>query len=425
MAAPFRFLHAADIHLDSPLRGLEDYPGAPAARIRGATREALVKLIDLALEERVAFVVIAGDLFDQDWKDFNSALFAANQMSRLRQAGIPVYLILGNHDAYLEMSRKAPWPANVHLFDHQRPETIQLDALHVALHGMSFPRREVRENLVPQYGGPVAGWFNIGLLHTNANGSPNHDSYAPCGLSELVAKGYDYWALGHVHDFQVLHEHPHVVYSGNLQGRHVRESGAKGAVVVSVADGEVRDLSFRELDVLRWHHTTITLLEEDDLTVLTERVRGVLESLHAAADGRLSAVRLRIEGRCAAHRQLAKDAARQSVISELRLLAAEFGGDIWLEKIKFATQSPLDLDALRQGPDLVGELLRSIATLVNDPTQLQEFATILQPLATKVGSDLKENAAGEAIEFQDSQLLTEWVREAERLLLERLVESSQ
>jgi exonuclease SbcD len=419
-----RFLHAADIHLDSPLRGLEDYPGAPVERIRSATRRALTKLIDLCLAERVDFLLIAGDLFDLDWRDFHTALFVAEQMRRLESAAIPVFLILGNHDSHQEMTRRTPWPSNVHLFDHKKPQTIQLDRFHVALHGMSFPKREVAENLVPEYPAPVAGWFNIGLLHTNANGSPNHDSYAPCSVEELIAKGYDYWALGHVHDYQILSERPHIVYSGNLQGRHVRELGAKGAVLVTVSDGEVSEIEFRETDVLRWFHAIVQLSEADDLDAMYERVRDRLRGIQATVDGRFVAVRLELEGRCQAHRQLVRDESRQQVITDLRALAGEFGGDLWIEKIKFRTRSPLDVEALRQGPDVLGELLRSIDAISNDTEQLAALAEHLQPLIAKVGGELQNGAGGEVIDFRDLRQITDWVRDAERILLERLVESA-
>lgn len=418
-----RFIHTADIHLDSPLRGLESYPGAPVERIRGATRSALVKLIDLCLSEQVDFLLIAGDLFDLDWRDFHTALFVVQQMRRLEAAQIPVFLILGNHDSHQEMSRRTPWPPNVQIFDHKRPQTIRIEKLGVALHGMSFPKREMAENLVPQYPASVTGWFNIGLLHTNANGSLNHDSYAPCSVTELVAKGYDYWALGHVHDFQVLHQHPHVLYSGNLQGRHARELGPKGAVLVTVSEGEIVDCQFRETDVLRWFQQTVTLLETDDLEQLPMRVRDQLQAVQAAADGRLAAVRLEIVGRCAAHRQLVRDESRQQVITDLRALAGEFGGELWIEKVKFRTQSPLDIEALRTGPDLIGELLRAIDATAADPDQLAALADSLQSLANKVGTELLGAAGGETIDFRNLEQLREWVRDAERILLERLVES--
>jgi hypothetical protein len=333
-----------------------------------------------------------------------------------------VFIILGNHDSYQEMTRRTPWPVNVRLFDHKRPETHRLDSLKVAIHGRSFPKREVLENLVPDYPEPLTGYFNIGLLHTNANGSPNHDSYAPCSVLELAAKRYDYWALGHVHDYQVLHSRPHIVYSGNPQGRHARELGAKGAVLVHASADEVLELEFRETDVLRWFHEVVTLQEADGIEALHERVRAQLRAVHAAAAGRFVAVRLEIDGRCSAHRQLVRDEARQQVMTDLRALAGDFGNDMWIEKIKFRTRSPLDVEALRRAPDLIGELLRSIDDLIADPDQLITLAAEFQALATKVAGDLQNSFAGEVIDFRDPRQLIEWARDAERILLDRLVE---
>ena len=344
-----RFIHAADIHLDSPLRGLESYPGAPAERLRIATRQAFDRVVDLCLDERVDFLVVAGDLFDTDVKDFHAALAAASQLRRLDQAGIPVYLILGNHDSREEMTRHVPWPANVTLFDHKHPETVRHPTLPVALHGMSYPKREVTENLVPGYPAPIVDCFNIGLLHTNAGGNSQHAPYAPCSVEELVAKGYDYWALGHVHEFAVLHELPHVVYSGNTQGRHAREIGSKGCLLVAVeecsSESKVKDVKFCETDLVRWFRETIPLHPDTDEDSLLDATRSRLREVISAADGRLAAVRLEFAGRCAVHALLAKDASRQQLVANLRALASDFGDDVWIEKIKFHTQSPLDLDA--------------------------------------------------------------------------------
>lgn len=419
-----RFVHAADLHLDSPLRGLEDYPGAPVDRIRGATREALKRLVDLCLTEQVDFLIVAGDVFDDDWRDFHTALFVAHQFQRLNEARIPVFLIFGNHDSYQEMSRRTPWPSNVLVFDHKQSETKRIDELQIALHGQSFAKREITQNLVPDYPAPVPGWFNIGLLHTNANGSPNHDSYAPCSATELVAKGYEYWALGHVHEFQILHEHPHVIYSGNLQGRHVRETGRKGCVLVTVNGHEITDVEFRETDVLRWFHETVTLSEEDDVEELLDRVRETLRQVRSAADDRLAAVRLEIEGRCQAHRKLASDGSRQQIITDVRALASEFGGEVWIEKIKFRTQPVMDIESRRLVKDALGDLLREIETIANDPQRLAEFAGDLKSLATKVAADVKEQAGGEAIDFQNSDQLAQWLRDAETLLVNTLVEAT-
>ena len=421
-----RFIHAADIHLDSPLRGLEAYPGAPAERLRIATRQAFDRVVDLCLEERVDFLIIAGDLFDTDVKDFHAALAAAAQLRRLDQAHIPVYLILGNHDSREEMTRHVPWPANVTLFDHKRPQTVRHPTLPVALHGMSYPKRDVTENLVPDYPAPVAGCFNIGLLHTNAGGNSQHAAYAPCAVEELVAKGYDYWALGHVHDFAILHERPHVVYSGNTQGRHARETGPKGCLLVTVDErggigGEVREVEFRETDLVRWFRETIALQPDHDEDALLDATRNHLREIVSAADGRLAAVRLEFTGRCAVHAQLAKDVSRQQLVANLRALASDFGDDVWIEKIKFHTQSPLDLDALRGRQDLIGQLLRDIDSLATDPQSLLALPET-KDLATKVATELTQDADGdESFNLDDSSRHVGWLRDAEALLLSHLI----
>ena len=194
----FRFLHAADIHLDSPLKGLNGYPGADAERDRMATRAAFDRLVDTAIDESVDFLVIAGDLYDGDWRDYGTGLYFVSRMARLAEEGVPVFLLHGNHDAESVITRRLELPANVHVFGAQAPETFVLDDLRVALHGRSFEQPAETKNLVPGYPAPVPGAFNIGVLHTALEGVPGHARYAPCSLAELTARGYDYWALGHV-----------------------------------------------------------------------------------------------------------------------------------------------------------------------------------------------------------------------------------
>lgn len=419
-----RFIHAADIHLDSPLRGLEAYEGAPLEQLRGATRQALTKLVDLCLSEHVDFLVIAGDVFDADWKDFQTALFVTKELRRLDRAGIPVYLIFGNHDSVEGMSKKTPWPSNVKVFDHKRPETVKLGALKVAIHGRSFPKREVVENWVPDYPSPVSDWFNLGLLHTNAGGNPNHDSYAPCSVSELAAKGYSYWALGHVHDYAVLNERPHVVYSGNLQGRHAREVGTKGCVLVEFEDTEVTNIEFRPTDVLRWSHEIIEVAPQATRDELLDTVRTRLRESVISAEGRLAAVRVEIVGRCQLHAELVSDSARQQLVTDIRALAGEVSDELWIEKIKIRTQSLLDVEQLRLRGDNVGKLLQLVSEIANDPDRLRAIAEELKPLVTKVAGDLKDMPGADALEFSDEVLLATWLREAESLLVNRLVEAA-
>jgi len=170
-----KFIHAADVHLDSPLRGLSRYESAPAESIRDACRRAFENLVELAIKEKVAFVLLAGDLYDGDWKDYSTGLFFRSRMVRLQQAGIPVFLIAGNHDAASVISRKLSLPENVRSFSSHKPETMQPEHWPVALHGMGFPNRAVDENLVPRYPAPVPGKFNIGILHTSLAGNAGHE----------------------------------------------------------------------------------------------------------------------------------------------------------------------------------------------------------------------------------------------------------
>lgn len=173
-----RFIHCADIHLDSPLRGLERYEGAPVEAVRGATRRAFENLIQAALRERVDFVVIAGDLYDGDWPDFNTGLFFAKGMAQLGESGIPVYIVRGNHDAASKLTRALPLPKNVHLFPDRAPKTPTDEHLGLTVHGQSFANAAVLDDLAAAYPGAVRGYINLGVLHTSLTGRPGHDNYA-------------------------------------------------------------------------------------------------------------------------------------------------------------------------------------------------------------------------------------------------------
>ena len=222
----------------------------------------------------------------------------------------------------------------------------------------------------------------------------------------------------------MLHERPHVVYSGNTQGRHARETGRKGCLLVTVdvlsSGHELREVEFRETDLVRWFRETIPLQPDDDADALLDAGRDRLREVVAAADGRLAAVRLEFTGRCAVHEQLAKDASRQQLVTNLRALASDFG-DVWIEKIKFHTQSPLDLNALRERHDLIGQLLRDIGVLANDPQSLIAL-TETKDLAAKVAAELTQDDDGsDKFDLDDPARHVGWLRDAEALLLSHLV----
>ena len=248
----FRFFHAADIHLDSPLTGLAGIEGRVAERIRSAPRAAFEALVDRATQDQVDFLVIAGDLYDGTWRDYKTGLFFAEQMGRLNQAGIPVFVLHGNHDAESQITRPLALPDNVRVFGTRKAQTFPARQAKCCSARPQFSRESRDRKSGPGLSSTGGRRFQHGVLHTALGGMGNHANYAPCSLPELVAKGYDYWALGHVHQGQVLNERPHVVFPGNLQGRHVREAGPKGACLVTVDVGPVVEVEALMFDVVRW-----------------------------------------------------------------------------------------------------------------------------------------------------------------------------
>ncbi len=357
----FKFLHAADIHLDSPLKGLERYEGAPGDAIRQASRRTLEKLVNLAIAEQVAFVLIAGDLYDGDWRDFNTGLFFVSQVSRLRQAGIPVYVIAGNHDAANKMTRQDRLPENVTLFPSEAPATHVIDDIGVAIHGQSFATRAVTEDLSRGYPAPIRGLFNIGMLHTSATGREGHDHYAPCTPDGLRAKNYDYWALGHVHAHEVLASDPYIIFPGAIQGRHIRENGPKGCCLCTVDDrGQVAP-RFEALDVFRWERAVIDVSTCETLRDLLDMVGEQCVQSRAQAADRPLGIRLELTGATPLHQELAAD--RQRWTYEIRSLAVDIGDDdIWVEQIRLRTRALKTVVARNE--DVPGDPLSELSAIL-------------------------------------------------------------
>ena len=421
-----RFIHTADLHIDSPLRGLSRYEGAPLERLRGATRRALERLVDLALDEQVDFVLIAGDLYDRDWQDFHTGLFVREQMVRLGRKGIRVFIVQGNHDARGVITRQIPWPDHVKVFSSRSAETVRLDALGVAIHGHSFPDREVPEDLVPGYPMAVPGCFNIGLLHTSLTGIGGHDTYAPTTLPDLKSRGYDYWALGHIHARQVVCEQPRVVFPGNLQGRHARETGPKGCELVTVEGARIT-ASFMPLAVVRWHQIGIDLQPVKTLDELPLRVAQALK-LAASEDGDvLHAVRMVLSGETHLH---ALESRQPGTLAAAVQAAAQdvSGAEVWIEQVRLDLRSPLDRSRVEQGDDALGELVRWVDLLANDGPGLEDFCrTALTDVLGKVPAEVLAAMAHEAADattdiprLDDGAALLALLKDAEATLLARL-----
>jgi DNA repair exonuclease SbcCD nuclease subunit len=411
-----KLLHAADLHLDSPLRGLDRYDGAPAERLRGASRRALERLVRLCAEEDVRVVLIAGDVYDGSWKDYKTGLFFAEQMARLKAAGTLVLVVSGNHDAESQIARHLRLPDNVHVFSTRKPETRLIEPLGLAVHGQGFATRAVTEDLATRYPSRVPDLLNIGLLHTCASGREGHESYAPCSVETMRAKGYDYWALGHVHKREVLCEEPLIVFPGNLQGRSAREHGAKGATLVTVDDARVARIAHVPLDVVRFALCEVDASDAASGHDVVDLSRAALADAQREAGDLCLCARVVLSGASRAHAALAADPARWT--AEIRAAALDVGGDVWVEAVRVKTRGAVDREALRARDDAIGQLARALAGLRDDAGELEALLGAAGDLRQRLPPELREGE--DAIDLDDPRFVRELLDDVEEMLLARL-----
>jgi DNA repair exonuclease SbcCD nuclease subunit len=376
----FSFIHAADLHIDSPLDSLGAKDPAVAERFARAGRAAVEALVAETIASDAKFLIVAGDIFDGDWRDVSTGLFFARQLGKLHLEGIPTFIAKGNHDAESVMSRALPYPDSVHVFSAARAETRLIEALGVALHGRSFAQRGAADDFVTTYPARREGWLNIGVLHTGLDGARGHYPYAPCTVGDLSRYGYDYWALGHIHAGEIVSRDPWVVYPGNLQGRSPRETGPKGAMRVSVEDGRVVGVDPIALDAARWAHETIDVSGLADASEAPARVGAALERAYRSAEGRPLAARVTLTGVTPAHARLV--AHREQWEADARALGFAIGADCWLERLKIDTSPPTERAAAVE-PDSL-----DVDALIGEAAGDSEFAATLAELTRAVSEKL-------------------------------------
>lgn len=414
----FKFIHAADIHLDSPLHKLNIYEGAPVQQIRQASRTAFEKLVNLAIENQVSFVLLCGDLYDGDWKDYNTGLYFVSQMRKLRDANIAVFIIAGNHDAASKITKFLKLPQGVTVFPANEPQTIKLPDLDVAVHGQSFALPAVTKDLSAAYPNAYPGCFNIGMLHTCLTGKEGHAQYAPCTIDGLISKGYDYWALGHVHKFEILKKDPIIVFPGNIQGRHIRETGAKGCLLVTVDDNGKTETEFVALDVIRWFQLPVDASGTKTCYAVIDRFKTVLSDLINENPGLPLVVRVLITGNTTAHNDLVSGMERWK--NEIRATATDISHEnVWVEKIKIHTTILASETQFETTDGPISELADYIDELRADPENLPSLISEeLSALEVKLPLELKEG--NDPLLLSDPVWLSDLLEQVKPLLMKRL-----
>lgn len=371
----FRFLHAADLHLDTPFQGL----GRVAPHIQGALQDASLRawdrLIDLALEEEVAFVVLAGDLYDGADRGLRAQLRVRAGLQRLSDAGIPAFVVHGNHDPLdgWQAIEADGWPDGVVVCPAGEVTThvvVRGDERLATLHGVSYPTRETTTNLARRFPRAAGGGLHVGVLHATVGTQPDHSPYAPCTLEDLRRPGYDYWALGHVHGHAVLAEDPTVVYAGSLQGRSPKrtEQGAKGALVVEVVDDRIAGPPRHvPLDLVRFAALDVPVDGARDVAGVTDAVLAAGRAATDAHDGRALVLRARLTGAPPASGDLRRDGVLTEIVEALREADADASPWRWWDRVDDATAPAIDRAALAAQESFVGALVRHVDRVADDP----------------------------------------------------------
>ena len=390
------------------------YEGAPIEAIRGATRRTFEAIIQLALSERVDFMLIAGDLYDGELQDYRTALFLTQQMAILNQANIPVYIVLGNHDAELRVTKRLSLPPNVHVFPSRAPKTEELRDLGVAIHGQSFARAAVTDDLAAEYPARCEGMFNIGLLHTCLSGTKGYANYAPTSPDILRTRGYDYWALGHVHEHMVISTSPWIVYPGNPQGRHVRETGDKGCELVRVDGSQLQVEQYRFAHVL-WEVLKVDATGAQTADEVYERVATKLQAI-VARESRLVCVRVEITGSTTAHLALAGDPDLKVKIQNVLL---QVGGDLWLERVVLRTSDQATASAA-QGLESLAEIRATIDGIVASDVERASLIDIFADLDSKLPAELRGE---DGINLGDPAYIAGFIEEAAEELSLRVIKA--
>ncbi|MHC4661715.1 MAG: metallophosphoesterase family protein [Planctomycetota bacterium] len=374
----FTFLHAADLHLDTPFKGLSAMDEHVAQMLRDASLNAFDQLVELALQRECLFVLLAGDIYDGEERGVRAQLRFLNGLKRLSDANVKVFIAHGNHDPLGGWSAIRTWPPGVTVYGDSEVDchSVQISGNTVAnIYGISYACREVSENLALRFKRRDGAGLHIGLLHCNIGGNPEHDNYSPCQIDDLLNAGMDYWALGHVHRRPTEYRRdPWIVYPGNLQGRSSKasESGPKGVVVVEADPTNVYSVEFVPVDKARFVQTSLDVAGISDLAGLQQALEERAGQLQEENSDRLLLVRAALTGGSEIHSDLTPERLDE-LLGELRRNYADSRSVLYWENILDHTHPEVDLEAIQDRGDFLAEVLTCSKALCGDKQQGQEF----------------------------------------------------
>ncbi len=357
----FRFIHCSDLHIDSPFKGLASQVPSLTERLRESTFRSFHNIVKLAVEEKVDAVLIAGDIFDGADRSLQAQLKFRRGLLELSEKGIPSFIVHGNHDPSNSWSHMLDWPESTTIFPGNKVERIPVIREGETLawiYGISYPQREVNENLALKFKKDQEQGFAVGLLHANVGQHPGHDNYAPCSLQDLISSDFDYWALGHIHEFKILRENkPCIVYSGNTQARHLKETGPKGCCLVTLNSSASANIRFVATDVVSYRSAKVDVSNASSINEVLQAIQSQVEDLAKESLTREGlVVRLVLTGRTAVHNELQNPGATKALAEEIHAFFE--GHSPWiLVDLSTQTAGTYDIDSLKDGKDFIADLL--------------------------------------------------------------------
>ena len=415
---PFSFVHAADLHLDSPFEGIRAADPSIADHLRDATFKAFEQIIDLCIEKQVGFILIAGDVYDGADRSLRAQLKFRDGLARLAEEGIQSFVVHGNHDPLSGWSAGLEWPEEVHIFSGDTIEDIPVQNNGETLchiYGISYPVADVRRNLALEFQRSDDGPFAIGLLHCNVGSDTGHEPYAPCSLDDLVKGGMDYWALGHVHNRRILRdEAPMVVYPGNPQGRNPRETGPRGCYLVEVNEEGLPNVTFFRCNAVQWAKEILDITTLADEEALINGLDECVATMRDEDPSRSTVLQITLTGSGPLHHTLKQAGVIEDLLERLQEdINPPF---VWVERLTVSTKPVIDLGARSQDEDFVGNLLRLVNSIRNDQEKLEDLSRHLE--------DLYSSPRGRrTLKRPDITTLQRWLDEAAMRCLEHLTEN--
>jgi len=388
MDRPVRFVHTADLHLDAPFQGIRAVQQRVAEELIESTYAAFARVVDVCVERDVDFLVIAGDVYNSRDKSLRAQIRFQHEMERLAQAGIPVFVVSGNHDPASGWSAGLRLPDTVHQFPADRIERVVVEREGrpaCVLYGRGYATSAVTENLAAGYRRDASDQVAIGVLHSNVGGQPGYEPYAPCSVDDLRAARMDYWALGHIHKPMDLSEDPPARYSGSPQGLNPNEDGAHGCYVVEIASGTARSEFVLTARVV-WSKRELPLAEEDGIEDVRTAIRAACDAEREAAAGVPVVARFDLSGRTRAHADVRLAERLEQLLADAREEQMSETPWVWIDRVRDLTSPVIDIDAVRRGADLASDLVGIADELLADPAECSALVKeVTRALASSVG----------------------------------------